>query len=232
MNFRMLSLLLSAMFFLFACTNAPDSDQAKTTEAQNVKSDSASNETWKISTADSKIEWIGTKVTGYHTGNIPLQDGDIFVNNGKVVGGKFAMNVKDMKVSGPKNVSEKDNAKLEGHLKSADFFDVEKYPDAKFELTDLQPYSGSMQDSADPRQEEINEYKVANPTHIVKGNLTMKGVTKNIEFPAQITVIGDKADAMAKFNINRKDWGIVYAGKPDDLIRDQIHLGIHIVAQK
>ena len=229
--YRTSYLIWIGLLFFLACTNAPESDKAKTTEAQEVSTDS-SNESWKINTSDSKIEWVGTKVTGYHTGFVPLKDGDIFVKNGQVVGGNFTMNVKDMSVSGPKTVDEASSNKLLGHLKSADFFDVEKYPEAKFELTSLKPYTGNMKDSADPRQEEINEYKVTNPTHVVSGNLTLKDVTKNIEFPAQVTVKGDVADAIAKFNINRKDWGIVYPGKPDDLIRDQIHLGIHIVAKK
>jgi polyisoprenoid-binding protein YceI len=229
--YRLTSLILIGLLALFACTNAPESDQAKTSEAQEVAADST-NDPWKINVSDSKIEWVGTKVTGYHTGNVPLKDGDIFVKNGEVVGGSFVMNVKDMSVSGPKNVDEASNKKLLGHLKSGDFFDVEKYPEAKFELTSLKPYYGNMTDSADPRQDEINEYKVTNPTHLVSGNLTLKDVTKNVEFPAQVTVKGDVADAIAKFNINRKDWGIIYPGKPDDLIRDQIHLGIHIVAKK
>jgi polyisoprenoid-binding protein YceI len=67
---------------------------------------------------------------------------------------------------------------------------------------------------------------------LISGNLTLKGVTKNIEFPARITVSGNAAEAIAKFNIDRKEWGIVYAGKPDDLIRDAVHLGISIKAAK
>ena len=97
----------------------------------------------------------------------------------------------------------------------------------------MRPYTGNaIKDTVDPRQEEINKYKVTDPTHLVSGNLTLKGVTKNIEFPARITVSGNSAEAIAKFNIDRKDWGIVYPGKPDDLIRDAIHLGISIKAAK
>jgi hypothetical protein len=57
-------------------------------------------------------------------------------------------------------------------------------------------------------------------------------VTKNIEFPARITVSGNTAEAIAKFNIDRRDWNITYPGQPDDLIRDDIHLGISIKAVK
>jgi polyisoprenoid-binding protein YceI len=190
-------------------------------------------ESWKLDTSASKIEWVGTKVTGYHTGNVPLKSGEIKVNNGEVTGGKFVMDLANMQVLGPKSVDAASNKKLLGHLKSADFFDIEKNPEGSFELTGVRPYQGAaVKDSTDPRQDEINKYRVDNPTHTVSGNLTLKGVTKNVEFPARITVSGDNAEAIAKFNINRKEWNIVYPGKPDDLIRDAVHLGISIRAEK
>jgi len=227
-----IALMAGIISFIFiSCTNAPESDEAKTTEAKEVKQ-SKTGEKWNLNVSDSKIEWIGTKVTGYHTGTVPLKSGDIYVNNGEVTGGKFVMDVANMNISGPKGDTSC-NKKLLGHLKSADFFDVTKYPDATFELTDVKAYKGGpIKDSADERQNEISEYKVTDPTHLVSGNLTMKGVTKNIEFPARITVSGNTAEAIAKFNIDRKEWGIIYKGKPDDLIRDAIHLGISIKASK
>lgn len=224
---------LSAILLgLFACTDAPDSYDAKTTEARDTNKSQA-GERWNVSTNDSKIEWIGTKVTGYHTGVVPIKSGEIFVNNGEVTGGKFAMDIANMSVLGPKGSDTTANKKLLGHLKSADFFDVAKHPEGSFELTGVSDYEGdAIKDTVDARQEEINEYKVTNPTHMVSGNLTLKGVTKNIEFPARITVSGNTAEAIARFNIDRKQWGIVYPGKPDDLIRDEIHLGIAIKASK
>ena len=223
---------VACLTIFVCCKSAPKSDEAKTTEAKEVTNDK-SGESWKVNTSDSKIEWIGTKVTGYHTGNVPVKSGEIIVGNGEVKGGKFVLDLANMQVSGPKNVDAKSNEKLLGHLKSADFFDVEKNPEGLFELTNVKPYEGgAVKDSTDPRQEEINKYKVTDPTHMVSGNLTLKGTTKNIEFPAKITVSGNTAEAIAKFNIDRKDWGIVYPGKPDDLIRDAIHLGISIKATK
>jgi polyisoprenoid-binding protein YceI len=224
--------MLAALLAFFSCTNAPDSDEAKTTEAKDV-SESKAGETWKLNISDSKIEWIGTKVSGYHTGIVPLKNGEINVSNGEVTGGKFVMDIANMQVEGPKGSDPAGNTKLLGHLKSADFFDVTQHPEGTFELTSVKPYAGeAVKDTTDPRQDEINEYKVTNPTHLVSGNLTLKGIAKNIEFPARITVSGNAAEAIAKFNIDRKQWGIVYAGKPDDLIRDAIHLGISIKATK
>lgn len=217
----------SMLLLIISCTNAPVSDEAKTSEAKEVSADKE-GETWLVSTADSKIEWIGTKVSGYHTGIVPLKSGELYIKNRNVTAGKFSMDLANMKVSGPKGSDSAMNNKLLGHLKSEDFFEVEKHPEAVFELIEIRPFSGTVQDTTDPRQEEISEYKVANPTHTVNGNLTIKGITKNIEFPARITVQNNSAEAIAKFNINRKDWGLIYPGKPDDLIRDAIHLGISI----
>jgi len=217
------------LFILAACTNAPKSDEAKTTEAKEVSKDK-SGDTWKVNPATSKIEWIGTKVTGYHTGDVPVKSGEIYVKNGEVTGGTFIMDVVNMKVSGPKGSDSASNDKLLKHLKSSDFFDVEKHQEARFDLTGIKPFSGSVKDTTDPRQEELNEYKITDPTHTINGNLTIKGITKNIEFPARITVSGNTAEAVAKFNIDRSQWNITYPGKRDDLIRNTIHLGISIKA--
>jgi polyisoprenoid-binding protein YceI len=229
-NFKLISISFAAVL-LFSCTDAPDSDKAKTMDAKTVETTGA-NESWKIDVAASSIEWVGTKVTGYHTGNVPLKSGEVLLDNGNVTGGKFIMDLANLTVSGPKGSDKGSNDKLLGHLKSADFFDVEKNPDATFELTDVKPFTGTVKDSTDSRQDEISEYKVTDPTHTVNGNLTIKGISKNIEFPARITVSGDNVEAKAKFNIDRKQWNIVYPGKPDDLIRDEIHLGISIKAKK
>ncbi len=224
---------LVGSFVWNSCTSAPKSDEAKTTDAKEVEKKDKIGETWKLNTSESNVEWVGTKVTGYHTGNVPLKSGEIYVNNGEVVGGRFIMDVANMQVSGPKGSDAASNNKLLTHLKSADFFDVEKNPEGVFELTDIKPYTGgAIKDTTDSRQEEISKYKVTDPTHTVSGNLTLKGITKNIEFPARITVSGNTAEAVAKFNIDRNDWNIVYKGKPDDLIRDAIHLGISIKATK
>ena len=232
MKAKLLAALMIGAIAFFSCTNAPESDEAKTTEAKKVDNDKT-GEAWKLNISDSKIEWVGTKVSGYHVGTVPLKSGEIHVKNDEVTGGKFILDIANMQVVGPKGSDTSMNKKLLGHLKSNDFFDVEKNPEGTFELTDIRPYKGdAIKDTTDPRQEEINKYKVTDPTHTVSGNLTLKGVTKNIEFPARITVSGNTAEAIAKFNIDRKDWGIVYPGSPDDLIRDMIHLGISIKAAK
>lgn len=213
-----------------ACTNAPDADKAKTSDAKEVSN--SEGESWKVDTSASEIEWVATKVSGYHTGTVNLKSGELLVKDGKPTGGSFVMDMTSIIVSGPKGSDAKSNEKLLGHLKSPDFFEVSAHPIASFVITSITSFSGQVKDTTDPRQETISKYKVANPTHTVSGNLTIKGVTKNIEFPASIVVANNTANAIAKFNIDRTQWNIVYPGKPDDLIRNDIHLGISLKAAK
>jgi hypothetical protein len=70
----LLTLLVIPCIFYISCTSAPKSDEAKTSEAKEVK-ENTTDQKWKLDTAASKIEWVGTKVTGYHTGNVPLKSG-------------------------------------------------------------------------------------------------------------------------------------------------------------
>jgi polyisoprenoid-binding protein YceI len=216
------------MLSLIACTNAPDAEKAKTSEVKEVSA--AAGETWKIDTTESKLEWVATKVSGYHTGTVNIKDGELNIQDGKPTGGNFVLDMTSIIVSGPPENDEKSNNKLLTHLKSPDFFEVSAHPIATFVITAITPFSGTVKDTTDPRQETISKYKVANPTHTISGNLTIKGITKNIEFPASIIVSKHSANAIAKFNVDRREWNIVYPGKPDDLIRNDIHFGISLKA--
>lgn len=223
-------LSLLSLLLLAACAQAPDSDKAATTEAQDVSA-TAGGDAWQVDPAASKMEWIGTKVSGYHSGVVPIKSGELKVENGNVTGGKFVMDMANLDVTGPAGVPADMNGKLKGHLQSPDFFDVANHPEATFEVTSVAPFSGTAAaEQEDPRQADISEYKVANPTHTVSGNLTLKGMTKNVSFPAQITVTGNSLDAIAKFNVDRSQWNITYPGKPDDLIRNDIHIGLSVRA--
>lgn len=224
-------LAFSALLALASCTDAPESDQAKTSEAQ-AAADATAGEAWKVDTAQSSLVWIGTKVTGYHSGTVPVKAGSLTLRNDSLAAGRFTLDMTRMAVTGPEGSDDAGNKKLLGHLQSPDFFDVAAHPDASFEITGVKPFSGTVQDTAVTRQEALSQYRVPNPTHTISGNLTIKGVSKNIEFPARVTLIGNQLEALAKFNIDRRQWNITYPGKPDDLIRDDIHMGIAIRASK
>lgn len=218
--------IASAVLLTFsACKSAPNADEAKTGEAQEVKLTEGSA-TVPINVTESKLEWIGTKVTAYHSGTVAIKSGDIMVKDGMISGGKFVLDM-------PTLVSLKDdegsNGKLTGHLKSPDFFDVATYPESTFEITAVTPFSGTVENTGGS-ETEISEYSVTDPNYTISGNLTIKDVTKNITFPAKVSVNNNSVEAVAKFNIDRKQWNLVYPGKPDDLIKDMIWFGISIKA--
>lgn len=153
-----------------------------------------SGQTFTI-TDESTIGFVGSKVTGSHDGGFNEFDGSITLVNGNPVGSSVNLNIDATSIWA-------DNERLTGHLKSADFFEVETYPEATFESTDI---------SANP-----------DGGYTVTGNLTLHGVTKSISFPASIEVADDAIKANAEFAIKRFDFGIEFKGKADDLIRDDV----------
>src|SRR5829696_2108430 len=175
---RLMYLFVTA-FCIAACTS-PESDEAKITEPKEEAVNTA-GEKYTVDASASKIEWIGTKVSGYHTGTVNVKGGELTISNGTVTAGNFMIDMPTIIATGPERVGEQGNKKLTGHLHTADFFDVQKFPESTFVITSVKPFAGKIDDRDDPRQEKLQEYKVADPTHTVSGNLTMRGITKNIE---------------------------------------------------
>jgi polyisoprenoid-binding protein YceI len=162
---------------------------------------------YAFSQADSKVQWTGAKITGKHEGSFEGFTGAIgLVDNAPE---KSSVTV-DIDTATLKT----DPEKLVGHLKSGDFFDVAKFPKAKFTSTAIK--AGGEKGA----------------THTVTGNLELHGVTKGITFPATIKVAGDTVNVNAEFVINRKDFGLVYPGKPDDLIKDDVAIKLTLAAKK
>ncbi len=173
-----------------------------------------------VSAADSKINWLGKKVTGQHNGTINVSKGDIMVDNGKITGGKVEVDMKSIKNEDLTDAGM--NTKLVGHLSSADFFEVEKYPVSKLEII-------KVEEMKDPSKPNVNS--------TVTANLTMKDVTKNITFPAEIKLENGVLTAKADFDIDRTDWNIKYgSGKffdnlGDKMINDKFNLNLTIIAK-
>ncbi len=218
-------LVLTATALATGCAQAPESDQATVAEEQAV-STTAQGDPLLVDLLASKVEWVGTKVTGRHNGEIRLKQGSLVMKDGQLTGGAFII---DMNSLSTKDRRGFENG-LSEHLMSTDFFDVEQYPTAQFEITGVRVLEVVVPDTEEVP--EISQYKLSNPTHEISGNLTIKGVTKNITFPATVEVSNGSVSSTAKFNINRKDWGITYPGKPNDLISETIHLGIGLKASK
>lgn len=198
---------LSVAALAAGCVSNPEGDKAETKDA--VAAGVVEGDKLAVDPAGSSITWLGKKVTGRHTGTINLHSGELILNEGKLAGGSFTV---DMASLDNKDLTDPEyKGKLEKHLKSDDFFAVEKYPVSRFEITEVK---------------DLGNNKIA-----VAGNLTLRDATKNITYEADvIESSANRFAAKADFNINRKDWGVAYEGMKDDLISDEINFKIHIVA--
>ncbi|MFM2376865.1 MAG: hypothetical protein RLZZ165_1962 [Bacteroidota bacterium] len=192
--------LFSAMAILILAS-CGGSTPTTATAADSVATAAPTAATFKVDPATSEVEWHGSKLAYGHTGVIKLTEGSLSVDNGNVTAGNFAIDMKTIEERGGKP---EDAAKLAGHLMSPDFFDAEKFPVSKFEVT------GS------------SELKTDSTTHMIKGNLTIKDQTKNIEFPAKVTIEGSNLTASASFSINRNDWGVTYGSGLSGAIGDKV----------
>lgn len=215
-----------ALVLLFASCQNTNGDKAKTASAQEVTEQTG--QTYTLEADKSSLKW-----TGYHKGGLNPRygvlksDGTLSVENNAVTGGSFTIDlnsiVTDSASVDPTTAGGKKSTDLDGHLKSADFFDTAKYPTAKFEITKVAPFDASQGKSV-----------VADATNTVSGNLTIKDKTVNVTFPAKITFNGDEVTFYSKFSIQRQDWGLTYGteGNPQDwMIAQNVDIELNVTAK-
>lgn len=171
---------------------------------------------FKADTKESVIRWEGRKVVGGHWGNVYLKDGKLEFKNNKPIGGNFIIDMNSIVVL---DLNEKNGKqKLEGHLRSDDFFSVEKHPTSEFTIKSV-------------KETKNNQYEIT-------GDLKIKGITNSITFPAKIDMKKDRIEARAEFTIDRTKWDIRYgSGKffdnlGDRMIKDDIIFKVKLVAKK
>ena len=200
--------ILSGLIFFTACNDpAADTTKARTGDAAQVASPAtAQGQRYHITPQNSKIEFIGSKVTGKHNGSFGDFSGHVDYA-GSPENSRVTITIKSDSIT-------TDTPDLTKHLKTADFFDVAKFPEATFVSTAIKPGGEN------------------GASHTVTGNLTLHGVTKAVTFPATINVTADAATVESSFSINRKDFGINYAGAADNLIRDNVVLALHVRATR
>jgi polyisoprenoid-binding protein YceI len=160
----------------------------------------AAGETLAFTEANGTVGFTGAKITASHDGNWTRFSGSINLADGKPETSQVTIDIDLTTTIIP------DNDRLTGHLKSPDFFDVATFPKATFSSTQI--VAGGENGA----------------THTITGNLDLHGVKKSITFPVTLTVEPAAVKAKSEFAINRKDFGIVYPGAPDDLIRDNVVL--------
>lgn len=209
--------VLSFSMFLAACEDpAANKTRALTSNASTPASNTASapaqsapkGENLPVTPENSKVLFTGSKVTGKHEGGFNRFTGAIDLVNEKPEASTVRVDIETASVF-------TDADGLTKHLQSGDFFEVEKFPKASFTSTKIVP------DTA----------KGAN-NFTVTGDLELRGVKKSVTFPATIVVTPSDVAVDSEFAINRKDFGIVYAGKADDLIRDDVVIKLDLTTPR
>jgi len=212
---KLLYFVLAATLFMAACED-PAANKPKATTSESTTNANApktaniatapagAKEELAITAENSKVGFTGSKVTGKHDGGFNKFTGSIDLVGNRAEGSSVSVDIEMASV-----FSDADG--LTKHLQTGDFFEVEKFPKATFKSTKI---------VADPAK------GVGNFT--VTGDLTLRGVTKAVTFPATILVTDADVTVNAEFSINRKDFGIVYTGKADDLIRDDVVLKLDL----
>jgi polyisoprenoid-binding protein YceI len=201
----------------FCMTTAIAADKKKSTKAAKAEK-AAATETLTVDPAISTIEWIGSKKMGdKHSGKIKIKEGKVEMKDGKVVGGNFIMDMTSLSNDDLKDKPDY-QTKLVTHLKSDDFFKVDKHPTSEFKITSVTEKDGKT---------------------MVAGKLSMIGKTENLEFPAKIENKDGVVTGTANVKVDRTKWGLTYgAGNifkeltADKVINNEFELNLNVTAKK
>lgn len=199
-----------------SCKNNKKDKKVETKEQVKVEEKVSVLDKGNVNVKDSKVTWKGTKPTDSHDGIVNLERGSLTVENGIIKAGEFVI---DMNSINTLDLKEEDGKQdLDEHLKNADFFDVAKFPTAKFVVS-----------SSEKKGDKL----------VVTGNLTIKDVTKSITIPATISESDDtitfKSDV---FKVDRTAFGVKYKSKnfieglKDKFIDDLIEFSFEVKAKK
>ncbi len=213
-----LSLAIVSSVALTSCGGKTETVDA--TEAQAGANASEGAKTYAADVATSTVNWKGgkrfediKKPEEGHWGVVKLKDGTVAVKDGKLESGKFTADFTTFE-SKDLDTDPETKAKLDGHLKAADFLDVEKFPTGTFEITAVTPIEGG-------------DYNTE-----ISGNLDFRGVPKNIKFKANVTVDDNGVTIKSEeFAINRKDFGITFTGAGGSIIKDEVLLQVDLAAK-
>ena len=212
----LLTLSLVSFFAITSCGGNTETVQATDAAETSTASEGAVN--YAVDST-SVINWKGGKTFDDikkpeegHFGVVKLKSGEVQLKDGALESGNFVADFASFE-SKDLDADAESKGKLDGHLKSADFLDVEKYPTAKFEITSVKPLTEGDYNSE------------------ISGNLDFRGVPKNITFKANVAVDGDKVTIKSEeFAINRQDFGITFTGGGGSIIKNEVLLQADLTA--
>ena len=209
--------LLPALFAVAVFGVAPAASAQKMNSAKMATTAPA----YKLQPQLSTLGWEGKAVTHGHNGSMNFTDGELLVKGNALVGGTVTVDMKSLKALDIKDAESQ--GKFVGHMTSDDFFGVEKFPTSTFKIVSVTPIKGAAKDAD-------------NAT--IAGDMTIKGVTQRISFPAKVGVKGGVAAATGKVTIDRTKFGLKYGSKSffdslgDKAINDTFDLTFNVIAKK
>jgi polyisoprenoid-binding protein YceI len=214
---RMILVVLVSAGLIWSCGSGT-SKKADIMEAVEAGVMPKGAEALALNLERSKVEWEGSKVVGKHNGTIDIAEGELFVYEGDLVGGRIVIDMNTIVVL---DLTDPDvNAMLKGHLDSDDFFSVASFPKAYFDIARFEPISDALPGAAN---------------YTVTANLTIKGITHGIAFPFHVHKHGSSIHATADFNIDRTRWEIRYGSGRffenlgDNMISDNFNIKFDVM---
>ena len=167
----------------------------------------------EIDLKKSRVEWTGKKLTGEHYGEINISQGYLVFSKTRLTSGHFEMDMNSITCTDI--TDEKSNRRLVDHLKSDDFFSASKFPHAKFEISSV-------------------EHKSEN-NYLITGNLSIKGNTSTLSFPATVVSINGELTAKATMVFDRSKYDIKFGSQSffenlgDKLVYDDIEIKVELI---
>ena len=211
-------IVVTSALVLAGCDKPPKGDKAVI--GDQVLPMSGKGETFNVGTANSWIRFTGHGVGKNHTAMMQLQYGTVELQNEQVKEGTFVIDITSID---PDEEGEIFDTKLRPHLLSGDFFDAANFGTSRFEITDVVPYT--------PKEGEKSLVEGAN--FEVSGNLQIKNVTRNITFPARVDLDGERLEARANFDIDRREWEMNYGNDKtlgDKFISETVNIELYVAA--
>ncbi len=187
-------------------------------EEPGKEGDTKTTATLNVDPTQSQLTWTARKIGGEHTGTVNIAKGTLQVEGNKLLGGEFLMDMTS--ITDTDITNEMMNGKLTTHLKSEDFFSVEKNPTSTFAITKVAPVVGA---------------KAGDANYTITGDLSIKGITKSVTFPAIVNIKDNMAEATATFDIDRTLWDIKYRAAiigtvADKVIEDHFTIALKVVS--
>ena len=226
-NLRKFFTLSALVGMTFACNQAPEAD-VQASEAQDVETTEPTEATvaYTVNTEGDEIHWVGFKTYSetVHNGEIQVSEGNFTVENGEITGGSFTIDMMSITNNDLPEEGDYNQARLIGHLQSEDFFHAEMYPTATFTVTDVAVAPADNEKGA---------------THMISGNLEMRGNTKNITIPAMVEMTEDAISLKTpEFVIDRTQWEVqalstsIEGLAKENLVDNNIKLEINLTANR